>query len=124
MSNTNIKRINQQDNYGNHFHTCGSVTSAATSTPIYTPPTGHKFVLTDILISTENDNFISISEDGNGVCANIWQLVADTQARTSLNFNHSFNTPYFSIKTGNEILLTTTTNANVYYSITGYYIKG
>ena len=123
MSNTNIRRINSQDNYGNHFHSCGVVDSVVTSQPIYTPPSGHRFVITDILVSVNNDNLITITEDGNGQCANIWRLIANTQARTGLNFSHSFNTPYFSRNPNNPILITTTTTEPVYYSITGYFIK-
>jgi hypothetical protein len=124
MTNTNINRERQWDYVNNHFHTCGSITTATPNgTDIYTPPTGYKFVVTDILITCENNNFIRISEDGNGQCANIAQFTVDTTGNSGVNFSHSFRTPYFSRKVDNPLRMSTTTSADVFYSILGYIIK-
>jgi len=122
MNMTNISRLKLSDYIENSFHKCGSVSAISTSVPIFTPPLGKRFVITDIVLSTQNDNTVRITEDGNGTCANIFQMIAKTQANTSFNFSHSFRTPYFSRKVDNDILITTTTTALTYYSITGYII--
>lgn len=123
VTNTNVDREKKWNYINNHFHKCGVIETATASASIYTPPTGYRFVLTDIIMSSENDNIITLNEDVGGTCSNIAVFIVDTQSNTSSNFQHSFNTPYYSKEDNNDLLITTTTGADVNYSLTGYLIE-
>jgi len=117
----NIQREKGVDYINIAFHTCGSIEAIGNHT-IYTPPSDKRFVITDVLLSFDNDNFARLTEPTNGECKNIAIFKVQTQGNLADNFSHTFKTPYFSDKPGNELRIITTTAAKVYYVVTGYII--
>jgi hypothetical protein len=113
--------FNKEDiRHQNFWHVCGTITTI-NSTPlvIYTPPAGKRFYVTDIIISTANDNVIQIREGDNG-CKNIFTFKVNTQGNSGTNMSHSFSLAYKS-DIDTTLRITNTTNAEIRYSIQGYY---
>jgi hypothetical protein len=106
--------------YEASFHSHTLIPSTTTGTTVYTAPEGKVFAVTDILISCNDDNDVTVY---NGSVDNvIMKSYFHAQGQTSANIGHTYSTPYYSHSTGQSIHISTTTNNDVYVTITGYLI--
>lgn len=104
------------------FHKSVTITGVTTNRIIYTPPTDKRFAITDIKVSSDNDDNIFIFDETNIESNNIFDAIVKTSGGNSTFFNHSYSTPYFAKSKNNSIKVTTTTGANVYITIIGFYL--
>lgn len=92
---------------------------AQTNTPILTPPTGYKWVITDILFSSDGNNEITIFDETN-IPDN---HVVKVRSGTERFFNHPFRGVNKSNSAGNSLRVTSTSPADFRGTIMYYLIR-
>jgi hypothetical protein len=93
---------------------------------IYQPPTGYKFVITDLQLSVSSDGgLITFYEDGNANDRDSWVFAAYVKATLGNTEVHSrnFSTPYVANTINNGLYYTVTADSTIRGVIHGYYTK-
>lgn len=94
------------------IHKSGDYSTAQTDTNLWTPTSGKKFVITDIIISTDTSMTVTLKDDTTTIRK--YYLQANTTIVENLH------TPYTSIAADNILKITSSAAGNHYISIQGY----
>lgn len=114
-------RTMQIDLYNSSFKAISTISSITTGTAIYSAPAGKIFAITDLQVSCDNNNIVTLFDGQNGMDT-IFKGFFQTQGTTSANLDHTYSTPFFGFSPGGTIEISTTQVNDVFISITGYLI--
>lgn len=106
------------------IHKDGSYTTAQTGQAIWTPTTGKKFVITDlvIVVGGTTDGSIKIFDETDSSGNYIFKGTIDVSNNKQYSFNHAFKTPYLAMAVNNVLKITTSADMTVDVNVHGYEI--
>lgn len=108
------------DNFTNpQSHVDVEFSAITTGGTVWTPDAGKKIVVTNMIVSSDGVNLITIYDETNAV-GNV--LFKNRFSANATPFSHVFSTPFVSSAIGNIIKLDTTSAATVNITMHGYQI--
>lgn len=99
-----------------------SFNTAQTGTTIWQPATGHRFILTDLIVicGGVTNATVTIFDETDTVGNRVFKGDIDVANNRQFRMNHAFKVPYSSNATGNILKLTTDANITIDVTAHGY----